>query len=163
VIVVVDPPPALVEELDRAGLAVTVWTSRRAGRDVGFGVGAEAVVLAFPPGTHPLLENLAFRHATVIYAHAVTDAGTVGPATSADSAPCPVCLAQSRAAFDVDALGAPVRWVAASIAMEIELLRRQRVSTLFARALTWSFGEEPGLTRVRFGRREGCVTPGCVA
>lgn len=159
--VVTDGSAALADALERIGLPVRGCALEKAARDAGFSLGSELTVMACRPGRHPLVEAEAFRHSTVLYAEAQADTGTVGPATAIGSAPCPACLAVeedvSRARSDPRVLG----WVAATVAMEVEVFRRHGMSTLLATSLSWSLGSEPGLTAATYPRREGCRTPGC--
>lgn len=154
------PSTVLAAALRGAGLPVRTWSPTQAATP-GLVVGAQQVVLGFAPGTHPLFENEAFQHATLIYAHGDDAAGTIGPLTARGIAPCPVCLSAPEPGRSFD--GAPLRWVAASLVLELATLRTRGVSTLLGTSITWSLGEEPGLTSdSSYHRRGACRTPGCV-
>lgn len=148
---------ALVGALHRAGLYPRPATLSRAARTRGFAVGVDLAVLGFRPGAHPVLEAELFGHASLVYADADAASGTVGPATSSGSAPCPVCLADRGVRSGACEEG--LAWAAASAAMEAVSLTRLGVATLFGTSLTWSMHR--GLSSRRFERRASCTTLGC--
>lgn len=157
-----DGPAALAGALERLALPVRGWSLDKAVRGAGFSLGSELTVLGFPPGRHPLVENEAFRHSTVLYAGVEAGTGTVGPATAVGTGPCPNCLSGEAGGSPSPPDERVLGWVAATIAMEVETLRRHGMSTLVATSLSWSLGAEPGLTAATYPRREGCRTAGCV-
>ncbi|WP_152024753.1 hypothetical protein [Tessaracoccus flavescens] len=157
---VAEPSPArvLVRAL-RSPLIVRHLTPAQALRSPGAGIGADVTVLAFEPGTQPVLEAEAFAGAG-LYARWDSRRGEIGPVLGAGSGPCPRCLAGSTTQAtggDAPLLGA---WVGAWTALQCLSMGASMHSELIGVSWRWHLSH-PGLELALWPRQGDCPVSGC--
>ncbi|NHB85919.1 hypothetical protein G7085_18970 [Tessaracoccus sp. HDW20] len=151
----------IAEALSAAGLLSRGLTPREAHDAPGSVLGAEIIVWAFSPGTHPTLEAEGYAGGAIgLYAHWDDESAEVGPVCVPGRGPCAACLRRTtppRRGGLNPLLGS---WTAAWAALHCDALLRTGSTELVGASWAWRL-TRPGLTLRGWPRLPGCIVPDC--